>query len=154
MHHTTHQKKKFWRELSVDIVFLYKSKAFLCLFFKIVLFIYLLSLAALRFCCSVGFLLVVARRGLLSSRSAQASRCRGFSCCGARALGHAGSVGVARGLSCSATRGIFPHRGSNPCLLHWHVDSPPLSYQGSPCTCFEKIHTHVCILTHIHTPIC
>ena len=28
--------------------------------------------------------------------------------------------------------GIFLDRGSNPCLLHWQVDSLPLSHQGSP----------------------
>ena len=28
-------------------------------------------------------------------------------------------------------QGIFPSQGSNPCLLHWHMDSLPLSHQGS-----------------------
>ena len=28
--------------------------------------------------------------------------------------------------------GIFLTQGSNPCLLHWQVDSLPLSHQGSP----------------------
>ena len=28
--------------------------------------------------------------------------------------------------------GIFPDQGSNPCLLHWQVDSLLLSHQGSP----------------------
>ena len=27
--------------------------------------------------------------------------------------------------------GIFPTQGSNPCLMHWQVDSLPLSHQGS-----------------------
>ena len=27
---------------------------------------------------------------------------------------------------------IFPTQGLNPCLLHWRVDSLPLSHQGSP----------------------
>jgi len=27
---------------------------------------------------------------------------------------------------------IFPTQGSNPCLLHWQVDSLALSHQGSP----------------------
>ena len=27
---------------------------------------------------------------------------------------------------------IFPDQGSNPCLLHWQVDSLSLSHQGSP----------------------
>ena len=28
--------------------------------------------------------------------------------------------------------GIFPDQGSNPCPLHWQVDSQPLHHQGSP----------------------
>ena len=40
-------------------------------------------------------------RGLLSSCGVQASRCGGFSCCRARALGPMGSVVVVRGLPCS-----------------------------------------------------
>ena len=36
------------------------------------------------------------------------------------------------GLSCSRACGIFPDQGSNPCLLHWQVDSLPLSHEGSP----------------------
>ena len=43
-----------------------------------------------------------------------------------------GSVVVAHGLSCSSACGIFPDQRSNPCLLHWQVDSLPLSHQGSP----------------------
>ena len=44
----------------------------------------------------------------------------------------AGSVVVAHGPSCSAACGIFPDQGSNPCPLHWQVDSQPLRHQGSP----------------------
>ena len=44
----------------------------------------------------------------------------------------AGSVTVAHGPSCSATCGIFPDQGSNPCPLHWQADSQPLHHQGSP----------------------
>ena len=44
----------------------------------------------------------------------------------------AGSVVVANGPSCSVACGIFPDRGSNPCLLHWQADSQPLRHQGSP----------------------
>ena len=43
-----------------------------------------------------------------------------------------GSVVVAHRLSCSAARRIFLDLGLNPCLLHWQVDSLPLSHQGSP----------------------
>ena len=44
-----------------------------------------------------------------------------------------GSIIVARGFSCSLACGTFPSQGSNPCHLHWQVDSYPLHYQGSPC---------------------
>ena len=54
---------------------------------------------------------------------AQASHCSGLSCCGAQAPGTQISVVVAHGLSCSAACGIFPDQGSNPCPLHWQVDS-------------------------------
>ena len=65
----------------------------------------------------------------------QSSRCGGFCCCGAWALGawasvvvgrglqSAGSVVVAHGLSCSTACGIFPDQGSNPCPLQWQVNS-------------------------------
>ena len=61
-----------------------------------------------------------------------ASHCGGFSCCGAQALGARASVVAARGLSSCGSRalecrlsscGIFPDQGSNPCPLHWQVDS-------------------------------
>ena len=35
---------------------------------------------------------------------------------------------MVHGLSCSMACGIFPDQGSNPCLLHWQVDSLPLSH--------------------------
>ena len=44
-----------------------------------------------------------------------------------------GAIIVAHGLSCSAACGIVPDQELNPCLLHWHADSLPLSHQGSPC---------------------
>ena len=76
---------------------------------------------------------------------AQASHYGGFSCCWARALGCKGfSSCISQALeqrlnSCgsqlshSAACGIFPDQGSNLSLLHWQVDSLPLSLQGSPC---------------------
>ena len=89
-------------------------------------FIYL-SLSVLVFVAAQASL--VAERRLLSSCSARACHCGGFSC-GAQALGCAGSVVsaprvwgvgsvvVAHGLSCPAACGIFRDQGSNPCLLH------------------------------------
>ena len=67
------------------------------------------------------------------------SHCCSFSCCGARALGHVGSVVVVPGLqrtgsivmaqahefSCFATCGIFLDQGLNPCLLHCFYTTEP-----------------------------
>ena len=39
---------------------------------------------------------------------------------------------AARSFSCYAACGIFPDQGLNPRLLHWQVNSLPLSHQGSP----------------------
>ena len=49
-----------------------------------------------------------------------------------------GSIFVQHGLSCSEACEIFPDQGSNLCLLHWQVDSFPLSHQGSPRTWYFK----------------
>ena len=46
-----------------------------------------------------------------------------------------GSVVGVHKLSCSAACGIFLDHRLNPCLLHWQVDSLPLSHQGSPLSC-------------------
>ena len=43
-----------------------------------------------------------------------------------------GSTIVVDGLSRSMAGGVLPDQGPNPCLLHWQVDSSPLSHQGSP----------------------
>ena len=43
-----------------------------------------------------------------------------------------GSLVVADGLSCSRACGIFPDQGSNLHLLHWQMDSLPLSHQENP----------------------
>ena len=51
------------------------------------------------------------------------SRCAGFSSWYTWALERAGSVVLAHGLIYSAACGIFPDQGSNPCPLHWQVDS-------------------------------
>ena len=49
---------------------------------------------------------------------------------GLPAPGHRLSSGCAWP-SCSAACGIFPDEGSNLCLLHWQLDSLPLSHHGS-----------------------
>ena len=43
----------------------------------------------------------------------------------------------------SSLQGIFPTQGLNLCLLHWQVDSLPLSHQGSPSSfdpCLRNDH--------------
>ena len=55
-------------------------------------------------------------------------------------LSTGGSQGLEPRLSSSAACGLFLDQGSNPCLLHWQVDSLPLSHQGSPCTDFIERH--------------
>ena len=63
---------------------------------------------------------------------------RGLSGCSSHVL-QPGSVVVVHGLSCSAACGIFLDQGLNLCLLHWQVDSLPLSQQGSPRIFLIKI---------------
>ena len=63
--------------------------------------IYYSSLAVLSLRCCMGFSLVAGSREY-SSCSAQASQRDGFSCCGAQALGHVGSVAVAPGSTAQA----------------------------------------------------
>ena len=82
--------------------------------------------------------------GLFSSCSAQVSDCSGFSVAAHRLWMHGlqqlwhlasavvvprpqstGSIVVAHRFSCSVASGIFLDQGSNPCLLHWQVDSLP-----------------------------
>ena len=97
----------------------------------------------------MGFL-YLPRTGATLCCCVQASHCSGISCCGTQALGMwasvavvhrlswcgslaltAGSVVVVHGLSCSMIHGIFLDQGSNPCPLHWQVDSYPQGHQGS-----------------------
>ena len=47
-------------------------------------------------------------------------------------LGAPGSIVVVQGFSCLAACGILLDQGSNPCILHWQVDSLPRSQQGNP----------------------
>ena len=95
----------------------------------IYLFILLLAALGLR-CyaqafssCGEGGLLFIAVGGLLIAVASPVG--------GAWAPGTRASVVVAHGLSCSVACGIFPDQGSNPCPLHWQVDSCQLRHQGS-----------------------
>ena len=52
-------------------------------------------------------------------------------CSGVAAL-DLGSVVVGYELGCPAARGISLDQESNPCSLHWQMDSEPVHHQGSP----------------------
>ena len=54
--------------------------------------------------------------------------CMGFSLQSFLLLQSTGSVGLVHRLSCSVACGIFLDEGTNLCLLHWSVDSLPLSH--------------------------
>ena len=104
------------RAKGTHLILLYICLSFF--FFKEHLFIYwlrwVLFAAQAFFSCGEWGLLFVAVRELLIVVA---------SCCGAWALGAWASVVVARELSCPVACGIFPDQGSNPCPLHWQVDS-------------------------------
>ena len=88
------------------------------------------SLAMLGLCYCSG-LSTVREWGLLSGCSARVSQCGGLFCCRAWPLMHRlSSCGSWAYLLCSMWNLL--EQGSNPCLLHWQVDSLPLSHQGSP----------------------
>ena len=57
---------------------------------------------------------------------------------------------MVQGLSSSAACGIFLDQGSNPCLLHWQVDSLPLSHQGSPSSALHLPCTLLPLSLHQH----
>ena len=81
---------------------------------RVYMFVYILFLAALG--CLLWALLSYGEWGLLSSCSAEASHCGGFSCCGERTLDVWASVVVAHGLSGSTVCGIFAEQRLSPAL--------------------------------------
>ena len=111
------------------------------LFFFPFTFIYLFMAVFGLHCCAQAFsscgergLLFVAVRRLLIVVASLVTQ-HGLQVCGLQQLWHVGSGVVARGLqsagsvvvvhrlSCSAACGIFPDQGTNPCPLHWQVNS-------------------------------
>ena len=65
-------------------------------------------MAMLSLCCHAGFSPVVAH---------------GLPTAAASLVQYVGSAVAAYGLSCPKACGIFLDQRSNPCLLHWQVDS-------------------------------
>ena len=92
-------------------------------------------------CGERGPLLIAARGPLIAVASLVVEH--GLQVRGLQQLQRAGPVAVAHGLqstgsavvthgpNCSTACGILPDQGSNPCPLHWQVDSQPLRHQGS-----------------------
>ena len=128
------------------VYFFLRSRILLCELFY--LFIYLF-MPVLGLCCCVesggcplvwcvGFLLQWFL--LLWSMGSKAHRLQQLQHVGsvvaAPRLQSTGSIVVMHGLSCSEVYEIFLTQGSNPCLLHWQVDSLPLRHQESPCLLF------------------
>ena len=72
------------------------------------------------------------QQGPLSSCHGQASHCSDFSRCRAWALGSWASVAVARGLSCSAARGIKP---VSPALAGGFFTPEPPGKPNGVCVC-------------------
>ena len=112
--------------------------------FAIFLKIYL-SLAVLSFCCYTGLSLVAASGGcslaavhelLIAVTSTAAEHglqgARASAAVAPRLRSTKLSVLVGYGLSCSTVCGIFLDQGLDPCLLHWQMDSSPLSTREAP----------------------
>ena len=92
--------KNYWKQIPVNISYLWigKFSPFPFLFFFLInLFIYLFLSALGLHCCAQAFS-SCGEQGLLFVAVAQASHCRGFSCCRAWALGKRASVVVAHRL--------------------------------------------------------
>ena len=113
-------------------------------------------MAALGLSCCSWALSSCSEQGLLSSCGARASRYGGFSC-GARALGHSGSVAVVHGLGCpqvwesSQTRGWsrFPCIGRR-ILYHW-TTGETLMFILSPNHLFISTHNMLDIVLKIQS---
>ena len=119
-----------------EIILFTERVFFFFFFFK--QFFFLMGIIYLFIYGCVGFLFTVRGLSLVAASGGHSSwRCAGLSLSRPlllRSTGsrRTGSVVVAHGPSCSASCGIFPDQGSNPCPLHWQADSQPLRHQGSP----------------------
>ena len=107
----------------LNVFFFFFNHFHSCSLFKKIIYLIYLFLAVLGLCCYVRAFFSFSKWAATLCCSVQSSHCGGFSCCRAWALGTRASVVVAHGLSCSEACGIFPDQGSNPCPLHWQVDS-------------------------------
>ena len=108
-------------------------------------FFFTLFLAVLGLHCCVRAFSNCGEQGLYSSL-----QCAGFSfqwlLGRAQALGMQASVAVVCGFGSCMEGGIFLDQGSNPCPLHWQVDSKPLDYQGELPEWILKQRSTICSL--------
>ena len=66
--------------------------------------------------------------------------CDPMDCKSASLLGPGDFLDKNTGVGCHfLLQQIFPTQGLNPCLLHWQVDSIPLSHQESPAVEYSAI---------------
>ena len=118
-------------------------KSFSCFFFfNKFMYLFIYFWLCWVFVSVWGLSLVVASGVHSSSRCAGLSLSRPF-LLRSTSSSRAGSVVVAHRPSCSVACGIFPHQGSNPCLLHWQADSQPLCHQGSPLFHLLRLNKNV-----------
>ena len=112
------------------------------LFFKNITVLYLF-LTVLGLCCCAGFSLIVASGGyslvavlrcliVVASIVGHVFQGSWAPAVVAPGLQSTDSVGVVHGLSYCTACEIISDQGSNLRLLHWQVDTSPLSYKGSP----------------------
>ena len=154
------------------VCYVTKSFPLIELFFFFLIFVYFLS-AVLSIHCWAGFSLVAVNEGsslvvacrLLLAVASPAAEHR-LRVHGLPELQPMDSAIVAPSLSNCGSRASLLHGmwgplrlGMEPCLLHWPVDSPPLSYQGSPfidsCIYFSRASSSllpVCSCQHFKSP--
>ena len=97
------QAGKCLKNLVIFFFFLFREFSFCSFSFFIFIFGCAGSSLLYGLVCSWG------KRGLLSTCSARASRCGGFSCCRAWALGTQDSVAAAGGLGSCSSQALEPH---------------------------------------------
>ena len=105
-------------------------------------FYYFFGLCWIFFVALHGLSLVVASGDV----GVQASPGGGSSCYRAWALDLMSSVVLVHELSYPKACGIFPDQGPNPCLLHWQVNSSPLSLGETPASLFFLLFPPIKIL--------
>ena len=112
------------------------------------IFTYFFAVLGLCFC--MGFFSSFRAKGLFSNCEVQASRCNGVSCCGAWALGCSGFSSCGTWAQLLWGTWDLSRAGIKPCLLHWQVDSLPLSHQGNPV--FLNVR-RVCFVVGLKFPL-